>query len=67
MLKIEIGFVAGDIYKLLKEKGSLTLKEIISSIKAEQTTAVMALGWLAREDKIEFYQEGKKRLIRLKG
>jgi len=67
MLKTEIGFIAGDIYKLLKEKGPLSLKEILSSLKAEQTIAVMAVGWLAREDKIEFYQEGKKRLIRLKG
>ncbi|MGC9044092.1 MAG: winged helix-turn-helix domain-containing protein [Myxococcota bacterium] len=67
MLKTEIGFTAGDIYNLLKEKGSLTLKEIINNTRVEQTAAAMAVGWLAREDKIEFYQEGKKRLIRLKG
>ncbi|MCX7944597.1 MAG: winged helix-turn-helix domain-containing protein [Deltaproteobacteria bacterium] len=67
MLKTEIGFTAGDIYNLLKEKGPLTLKEIINLIKAEQAISVMAVGWLAREDKIEFFQEGKKKLIKLKG
>ncbi len=66
MIKAEVGFIAGDIYNLLKEKGSLTLKEIVSHIKADQTTSVMAIGWLAREEKIEFFQEGKKKLIRLK-
>lgn len=67
MLKTEIGFIAGDIYNLLKEKGQLTLKEIVNQINREQTLAVMAVGWLAREDKIEFFQEGKKKLIKLKG
>ncbi len=67
MIKTEIGFAAGDIYNVLREKGPLSLKEVVGLIKAEQTIAVMALGWLAREDKIEFYQEGKKKLIRLKG
>ncbi len=67
MLKSEIGFTAGDIYHLLKKNGAMALKDILNNLKADQTTAVMAIGWLAREDKIEFVQEGKKRLIRLKG
>lgn len=67
MLKTEIGFTAGDIYNLLKKDGPMTLKEIISKISTEQTTTVMAIGWLAREDKIEFAQKGKKKLISLKG
>jgi len=66
MLKVEIGFTAGDIYNLLKKDGPKTIKEIVNEIKAGQTISVMAIGWLAREDKIEFYQEGKKRLIKLK-
>jgi|YelNatPaOPRAMG01_1025707.scaffolds.fasta_scaffold475715_2 hypothetical protein len=66
MLKVEIGFTAGDIYNLLKKDGPKTIKEIVNEIKADQTISVMAIGWLAREDKIEFYQEGKKRLIKLK-
>jgi hypothetical protein len=66
MLKVEIGFAAGDIYNLLKKDGPKTIKEIVNEIKADQTISVMAIGWLAREDKIEFYQEGKKRLIKLK-
>jgi hypothetical protein len=66
MLKVEIGFTAGDIYNLLKKDGPKTIKEIVNEIKADQTISVMAIGWLAREDKIEFYQEGKKKLIKLK-
>jgi len=67
MLKSDIGFTAGDIYNLLKKNGAKTMKEIVSEIKADQTVIVMAIGWLAREDKIEFVQEGKKKSIRLKG
>lgn len=67
MFKTEIGFTAGDIYNLLKKGGPMTLKEIVNKISTEQAITVMAIGWLAREDKIEFVQEGKKKLIRLKG
>lgn len=45
----DIGNVAGEIWHLLKERKELSTSGVVSEIKASQSTAYMALGWLARE------------------
>ena len=57
MDKKEIGFHAGKIWQLLSnnEKWSYENLKSKSGLKDEELGA--ALGWLAREDKIEFEQQ----------
>ena len=55
----EIGEVAGEIWHVLQERGEISLSGIVSAIKASQSTVYMGLGWLAREDKLEFIQKSK--------
>lgn len=56
----EIGNIAGEIWHLLKEKGELSISEVVSAVSnASQSTVYMGLGWLAREDKLEFIQKSK--------
>ncbi|MBK5190091.1 MAG: winged helix-turn-helix domain-containing protein [Methanosarcinales archaeon] len=50
----EIGRVSGVIWYLLKERGGVSISGVASAVKAPQSTVYMALGWLAREDKLEF-------------
>ena len=62
----EIGKVAGEIWHVLRERGELSLSGIIAAINASQSTVYMGLGWLAREDKLEFVATRRGVLVRLK-
>lgn len=52
MLKVEIGQNAGDILALLTEKGKLSIREIGEATHCRDTTIILAIGWLLRENKI---------------
>lgn len=54
MIKHDIGINAGIIWQLLSEKGTLSLKEIEYFTKFKEPILMLALGWLARENKISF-------------
>jgi DeoR/GlpR family transcriptional regulator of sugar metabolism len=62
----EIGNIAGEIWHLLKEKGELSISRVVSAVNASQSTVYMGLGWLAREDKLEFIQKSRGVVVRLK-
>jgi len=62
----EIGTVAGEIWHLLKEKGELSVSGVVAEINASQSIAYMGLGWLAREDKLEFVKKSRGVYVRLK-
>ena len=51
---IEIGHVAGDVWAALVEEDELTLTALKKAVKAPPELVVAAIGWLAREDKLEF-------------
>lgn len=61
-----MGTVAGEIWHLLKERGELSISGVVSEINASQSTAYMGLGWLAREDKLEFAKKSRGVFVRLK-
>jgi hypothetical protein len=51
-----IGETAGEIWRLLKDGGPLSVSAIASKTKCPQTMVYMRLGWLAGEDKLIFTQ-----------
>ncbi|MGB2841232.1 MAG: winged helix-turn-helix domain-containing protein [Halobacteriota archaeon] len=61
-----MGTVAGEIWHLLKERGELSISGVVTEINASQSTAYMGLGWLAREDKLEFAKKSRGVFVRLK-
>lgn len=65
MTKQTIGENAGQIWQLLKEKGEMQVAELLNISKIEESDFNRALGWLAREDKIAFYQKNKKYMVLL--
>lgn len=65
-LKMEIGETAGEVWRLLESEGSLTLAQIKKKVGAKPGHAEYALGWLAREDKIEFEQDKRACRVTLK-
>ena len=63
---LHIGEVAGEIWQLLFEKEAQTLAAIKKSVDAPADVVVAAVGWLAREGKLEFTASGKTLKISLK-
>jgi hypothetical protein len=62
----EIGRIAGEIWHLLKDRGEMSLSGVVMALNTSQSTAYMALGWLAREDKLEFVKMRRGIVVRLK-
>jgi hypothetical protein len=52
-----IGETAGKVWKFLDQKGEVTLNQMKKGIKADPNLILQAIGWLAREDKLQI---GKK-------
>lgn len=68
MLKGDIGHAAGAVYEYLSKHGEVSMSQLQRGVKGSHGTFVPhAIGWLAREDKIEMNRVGKTIRIRLKG
>lgn len=61
----QIGQVAGEIWHLLDQKGSITLAKLVKEIDAPRDQVMQAVGWLAREDKINIDGDSKSKTISL--
>jgi hypothetical protein len=61
-LTTKFGQNAGEIWKLLNEKGSLTKEEIQESTKQNDDDFFVGVGWLAREDKISLDEKNNYKL-----
>jgi len=48
----QIGIVAGEIWRLLEEKGAIKFSELLANIDKPRELILMSLGWLAREGHI---------------
>lgn len=65
-IKAEVGELAGEVWRLLANEGPLTLAQLKKKLDAKGELLSYALGWLAREDKIDFVSEKKTMRVQLK-
>jgi hypothetical protein len=65
-IHLEIGEAAGKVWHFLSKNPHATFDDIYKSLSIEPRLFCMAVGWLAREDKIEIDGQGKKRTFALK-
>jgi hypothetical protein len=61
-----IGETAGRVWHTLDEEGQLRLTTLQRQIEVPSMLLHLALGWLAREDKIEITGDGKSYQVRLR-
>jgi hypothetical protein len=59
MSDVEIGHVAGDVWGALSRNGELTLAALKKEVHAPADLVAAAIGWLAREHKLEFSTAGR--------
>lgn len=61
-----IGATAGIIWRLLDERGPLSTAQVVKQSGESRDLVMMALGWLAREDKIAIDAESRGRTVSLR-
>jgi hypothetical protein len=61
-----IGKTAGKIWQHVHEHGKTSLSGLEKAVKAPRGVVFMAVGWLAREGKLEFGQEKRTTQVWLK-
>jgi hypothetical protein len=59
MSGIEIGHVAGEVWGVLSRGEPVTLAALKKEVMAPGDLVIAAIGWLAREDKIDFSTAGR--------
>ncbi len=63
----EIGKAAGSIWHVLEAKGEMTLTKLKKEIGTSGPVFDWAIGWLAREDKIDLTRDKRVFRVCLKG
>jgi hypothetical protein len=63
----EIGALAGVIWHTLDANGEMTLAKLKKEVNAQGSVFDWAIGWLAREDKIELATDKRSIRVWLKG
>jgi hypothetical protein len=61
----EIGEMAGHVWHLLNEHGSMSVAGLTRGLAAPRDSVLQAIGWLAREDKIVIEQKSRGLFISL--
>ena len=62
----QIGETAGDVWRLLTAKGPLSMAQVVKQLDVPRDLAMLALGWLAREDKISIDNDSRSRTVSLR-
>ncbi|MCK4966729.1 winged helix-turn-helix domain-containing protein [bacterium] len=64
-MKERIGETAGRIWEILRKKQEVNVSQLPRNIKEKSGVTYQALGWLARENKISYYEKGNKTFVSL--
>ena len=64
-MKEKIGKTAGIVWRELRKKQSIYVLSLPKKIKEKSAIIYQALGWLAREDKIEYHNNDGKLYVSL--
>jgi hypothetical protein len=65
-IKEQVGITAGKIWHTLSTGGPITVPQLKKKLNGDGELLNFALGWLAREDKIEIIPEKKSFRIQLR-
>ena len=62
----QIGESAGAVWHALNENGSLSLAKLVERVGGNRDLVMQAVGWLAREGKIEITETKRGRVVSLR-
>ncbi len=61
-----IGHLAGKVYRYLEKGGKPSITKVTKEVEGSNTKVYMAIGWLAKEGKLEFLEKGRGTKLTLK-
>lgn len=61
----QIGDTAGVVWNVLMDNGPLSVTRLVKATGQRHDPVMQALGWLAREGKIQIEEEGRTRIVSL--
>ena len=64
-MKTKIGEMAGRVWKILGEKEAVAVSRLPQLLKEKGEIVYQGLGWLAKEDKVEFHKKEGKTFVSL--
>jgi len=64
-MREKIGITAGKLWETLRENKEVNVSQLPKVLKDKPVVVYQALGWLAREDKINYRTEGAKIYVSL--
>ena len=64
-MKDKIGEIAGKIWTILGEKQNVNISKLPKILKEKGEIVYQALGWLAKEDKINYHTKERKTFVSL--
>ncbi len=62
----QIGETAGAVWRTLEENGPISVTRLVKLVEAPRDTVMQAMGWLAREGKLEIEETNRGRIVSLK-
>lgn len=65
MDNVSIGHVAGSVWHYLAANGPVTISRLVKDSEVSRDLVMQAVGWLAREGKVQFVDTPRSRLISL--
>ena len=65
-MKEQVGLIAGKVWHVLNDLGPQTLVQLKKKVDGSSELIGFALGWLAREDKVDISQDKKTFKVALK-
>ncbi len=64
--KSKVGEIAGEVWRLLNDHGPHTVDQLKKKLNGKSELVNFAIGWLAREDKIELAGDKKTFRVQLR-
>jgi len=65
-INVHIGETAGEVWRLLESSGPLTLAQLAKKLSKSSELLHFAVGWLAREEKLQVIYEKQNYRLQLK-
>ncbi len=65
-IKYQVGTTAGEVWRVLNDGRPQTLAQIKKKVNGASDLVTLALGWLAREDRVEITEEKRNFRVQLK-
>jgi len=62
----KIGSIAGEVYRFIENNGETSVSKVAKDLDETRSSVYMGIGWLAKEEKLEFDSEGRGTSIDLK-